>query len=83
MTRSVSQDINVGVSTDLARPKSAYSDSSLDGVAKPKPLRPMTIKEQPSVSLEEDVCSTDSSLMDEDVKKKKKKLFGFSKKSTK
>ncbi|RZB94454.1 stromal interaction molecule -like [Asbolus verrucosus] len=80
MTRSLSQDINVGV-LDSGRPKSSHSDTSLDAPSKPKPLRQTTIKEQPCASLEDDICSTDSSLMDEDIKKKKKKLFVFAKKS--
>ncbi|KAJ8955299.1 hypothetical protein NQ314_006912 [Rhamnusium bicolor] len=64
-------------------PKSSLSDTCLDtNKVKPVPIRPITIKEQPSVSLEDDVCSTDSSVLDEnDVKKKKRKLFTFSKKS--
>lgn len=80
MTRSLSQDINVGT-VDSSRPKSSHSDTSLDAPAKPKPLRQTTIKEQPCASVEDDICSTDSSLMDEDIKKKKKKLFVFSKKN--
>ncbi|EFA02431.1 stromal interaction molecule homolog isoform X2 [Tribolium castaneum] len=80
MTRSFSQDTNVGT-LDSVKPKSSLSDTSLDAPLKPKPLRQTTIKEQPSASIEEDICSTDSSLMDEDIKKKKKKLFAFTKKS--
>ncbi|XP_044254508.1 stromal interaction molecule homolog isoform X2 [Tribolium madens] len=80
MTRSFSQDTNVGV-LDSIKPKSSQSDTSLDAPVKPKPLRQTTIKEQPSASIEDDICSTDSSLMDEDIKKKKKKLFAFAKKN--
>ena len=79
MTRSLSQDINVG-GVESGRPKSSHSDTSLDVPARPKSLRHTPIKELPAPSMEEDVCSTDSSLMDEDIKKKKKKLFGFAKK---
>nr|QZZ63291.1 stromal interaction molecule-like protein [Leptinotarsa decemlineata] len=81
MVRSVSQDIHTSI-TDL-KPKSSLSDTSLD-VSKVKAgtMRQMTIKEQPSVSLEDDICSTDSSIIDEnDIKKKKRKLIFFSKKS--
>lgn len=81
MTRSFSQDTNVGTNVDLVKAKSSQSDTSLDAPVKPKPLRQTTIKEQPCASLEEDICSTDSSLMDEDIKKKKKKLFVFAKKN--
>nr|CAH7726096.1 unnamed protein product [Callosobruchus chinensis] len=77
MTRSYSQDINVSP-TD-GRPKSSLSDTSLE-VTKVKPLK--QIKEQPTVSMEDDVCSTDSSVLDETDSKKKKrsKLFSFNKK---
>ncbi|VEN58428.1 unnamed protein product [Callosobruchus maculatus] len=77
MTRSYSQDINFSP-TD-SRPKSSLSDTSLE-VAKVKPLK--QIKEQPTVSVEDDVCSTDSSVLDESDSKKKKrsKLFSFNKK---
>ncbi|KAG5882768.1 hypothetical protein JTB14_029944 [Gonioctena quinquepunctata] len=80
MIRSVSQDIHMPL-TEL-KPKSSLSDTSLDVTrAKAGTLRPMTIKEQPSVSLEDDICSTDSSTVDEnDMKKKKRKLIFFSKK---
>lgn len=80
MTRSLSQDINAGA-LESGRPKSSHSDTSLDAIPKVKSLRHSVIREQPSTTLEEDVCSTDSSQMDEEVKKKKKKLFGFSKKN--
>lgn len=82
MTRSQSQDTNVGTAAAAAdlKSKSSQSDNSLDSAPKSKSLRPTTIKEA-SGTIEEDVCSTDSSLMDEETKKKKKKLFGFSKKS--
>lgn len=82
ITRSLSQDINVGA-LESSKPKSSHSDTSLDAPPRIRSLRHSTIREQTSSStaLDEDVCSTDSSLMDEDVKKKKKKLFGFSKKN--
>lgn len=65
-----------------SRQKNSQSDTSLDNPSKPRPVRQKTIKEQPSASVEDDLCSTDSSVVDEDIKKKKRKLFpGFSKKS--
>ncbi|CAH1996212.1 unnamed protein product [Acanthoscelides obtectus] len=77
MTRSFSQDINVSPAD--TKPKSSLSDTNLE-VSKIKPLK--QIKEQPSVSIEDDVCSTDSSVLDESDSKKKKrsKLFSFNKK---
>lgn len=83
IVRSYSQDINMSAPDLLAsKQKNSQSDSSLDNQNKPRPIRQKTIKEQPSVSIEEDLCSTDSSVVDEDIKKKKKKLFpGFSKKN--
>lgn len=82
MVRSQSQDINMGVpdSSTLGQPKPSQSDGSLDRAAKPTSLRHATIKEQPSVSMEDDLCSTDSSLLEEDIKKKKRKIFAFAKK---
>lgn len=83
MVRSYSQDINTSPPDPLSsKQKNSHSDTCLDNQNKPKPIRQRTIKEQPSVSIEDDVCSTDSSVVDEDIKKKKKKLFPvFSKKS--
>lgn len=81
--RSYSQDINFNpTEAVLSKPKLAHSDTSLDGQAKLKTVKPKTIKEQASFSVDDDVCSTDSSVIEEEVKKKKRKLFsGFSKKS--
>lgn len=85
MIRSYSQDINMNPPPDSlsSKQKNSHSDTCLDNQNKPKPpIRQRTIKEQPSVSIEDDVCSTDSSVVDEDIKKKKRKLFpGFSKKN--
>ncbi|KAJ8919442.1 hypothetical protein NQ315_016540 [Exocentrus adspersus] len=82
ITRSVSQDIATAVADPVA-PKSSLSDTCLENnKVKPAIIRPTTIKERPSVSVEDDICSTDSSVLDEsDIKKKKRKLFTFSKKS--
>lgn len=83
IVRSYSQDINMNPPDSLAtKQKNSHSDTCLDNQHKPKPIRQRTIKEQPSVSVEDDLCSTDSSVVDEDIKKKKRKLFsGFSRKS--
>lgn len=83
MLRSFSQDIQMNPALEMAsgKPKTSHSETSLDNPLKPKVVKQRTIKEQPSISIEEDVCSTDSSVIDEEIKKKKRKLFGFSKKS--
>lgn len=82
MVRSYSQDVgpcppeNINIS-----PKPAQSETALDRTVKQKTVKQQTIKEQPSVSLEDDVYSTDSSMVDEEIKKRKRKIFGFPKKS--
>lgn len=86
MVRSFSQDVNVGTTeTHMPNSKSSYSDTSLDYMDKKKskklPYKQQTIREQPSAS-NEDICSTDSSVIDEDVKRKKKKFFSFGKNKT-
>lgn len=97
MTRSYSQDVNIPPTTATTNPfaesvsgvkSKAHSDSSLDHPppisGKSKPIIQKTIKEQPSIGLEEEVCSYDSLVFDEETKKKKRKLFpGFSKKKSK
>lgn len=81
MVRSVSQDTHVGLPDGIfSQPKPSQSESSLDRSIKVKSVRQQTIKEQPSISHEDDL-STDSSLVDEEIKKRKRKLFGFPKKS--
>ncbi|KAI4463899.1 stromal interaction molecule [Holotrichia oblita] len=85
MVRSYSQDVNIGA-TEVCLPntKSSYSDTSLDYMDKRKSKKiqhkQQTIREQPSASTE-DICSTDSSVVDEDPKRKKKKFFSFGKKT--
>lgn len=80
MVRSHSQEVSLIPIESVIRPK-AYSDTSLDHPIKHKPLIQKTIKEQPSINLEDEVYSTDSSVIDEESRKKKRKLFpGFSKK---
>lgn len=87
LPRSYSQE--VAPSEPTIRPKLAFSDTTLE--AKSKVLsnpsissqfsgKPPKIKEQ---AVEEDVYSTDSSVIDnnDEVKKKKRKLFAFGKKS--
>lgn len=79
ISRSYSHDINIFCNEN--RPKSSLSDNSLDTGKMRQALKPMTIKEQPSASIEDDICSTDSSVLDDsELKKKKRKLFTFSKK---
>ncbi|KAB0799344.1 hypothetical protein PPYR_07224 [Photinus pyralis] len=78
--RSSSQDINI--SSEIATcPKPASSENALDRVVKQKNFKQQMIKEQPSISLEDDIYSTDSSLIDDEMKKPKRKLFGFSRRS--
>ncbi|KAF5302355.1 hypothetical protein FQA39_LY10394 [Lamprigera yunnana] len=81
ITRSCSQDVNLYSENMTISPKSAQSENALDRVVKQKSMKQHTIKEQPSVSIEDDVYFTDSSLIEEDSKKHRRKLFGFSKKS--
>lgn len=83
MVRSYSQDTAIASpETSSMKQKPSYSDSSLDHSTKSKPLIQKTIKEQSPGVVEDDIYSTDSSIIDEDIKKKKRKLFpGFSKKS--
>ncbi|XP_025836919.1 uncharacterized protein LOC112903991 isoform X1 [Agrilus planipennis] len=86
MVRSQSQDINVALLENAtSNPKPAQSESALDHNIKCKVIaaRPQlpTAKEQSPLALEDDVCSTDSSVMDDEVKKRKRKIFGFSKKN--
>ncbi|CAG9819475.1 unnamed protein product [Phaedon cochleariae] len=83
IVRSVSQDIQMpGVEL---RHKSSQSESNLESI-KPKSgsQRHVTIKEQQTSTapVEDDICSTDSSNVDEnDGKKKKRKLNFFARKS--
>lgn len=81
MTRSQSQDISLISEIVSSHPKAAQSENALDHGSKSKAGKPQTIKEQPSVSLEDEVYSTDSSLIDEEIKKRKRKLFGFPKRN--
>lgn len=80
IVRSQSHDVNMQNADGAKQPtKCSLSESALD---KAKYSRPKPIKEQATAAtIEEDVCSTDSSLMEDDVKKKKRKLFTFSKKN--
>lgn len=86
MVRSFSQDMPTAQPEHvIAKQNSSYSDTSLNNT-KVKPFVQNiqnTIKEQP-VNSEEEIYSTDSSVIDEETKKKKRKLFsGFSKKNKK
>lgn len=82
MVRSVSQDISIiGV---IPKPKNSLSDNSLETQTYKSSLRHALKKDSPSSLPEDDVCSTDSSVLDEtDGKKKKRKLFTFTKKNKK
>ncbi|CAH1278347.1 unnamed protein product [Diabrotica balteata] len=78
MTRSVSSEIGSPVYETKSK---SMSEPSLESAKVKSSIRQMTIKEQPASSVEEDICSTDSSILDDDIKKKKRKLNFFSKKS--
>lgn len=82
--RSQSQEVSLPTPEPTVRSK-AYSDTSLDHpILRQKPMIHKTIKEQPSFSLDDDVQSTDSLPIDDEARKKKRKLFsGFSKKKVK
>lgn len=80
MTRSASQDISIIGS--VSKPKSYLSDNSLEAQTPKTYSKQIAKKESQSCLPEDDVCSTDSSVLDEvDVKKKKRKLFTFTKKN--
>lgn len=80
MIRSASQDVSI-IGT-IPKPKSSLSDNSLEAHIPKNSAKQITKKESQSSFPEDDVCSTDSSVLDEvDVKKKKRKLFTFSKKN--
>ncbi|XP_050296205.1 stromal interaction molecule homolog [Anthonomus grandis grandis] len=81
ITRSLTQEMHV---EELPK---ATKSSSCEGNLETRG-RPLNLQEVPEVPkkalIEDDVCSTDSSLIEEgDGKKKKRKLFNFSKKSKK
>lgn len=71
--------------TSSQMPKISQSETSLESIQlvnKSIPSKQKILRDQPSVALEEDICSTDSSTVDEEVKKRRRKLFpGFSKKN--
>lgn len=81
IVRSFSTDIAVSE----AKSKNSHPDTNIEAqkakATSTSSVKQLTIKEQPS-ALEDDICSTDSSVLDEnDVKKKKRKLFTFTKKN--
>lgn len=69
--------------TSTQMPKISQSETSLESIQLVTvPSKQKLLRDQPSVALEEDICSTDSSTVDEEVKKRRRKLFpGFSKKN--
>ncbi|XP_066137742.1 stromal interaction molecule homolog [Euwallacea fornicatus] len=77
-TRSLTQDINV---EEIPKTKSSSSEGTLETVKqRPSTIQETSILPKKTVSIEDDICSTDSSLIEEgEVKKKKRKLFNFSK----
>ncbi|XP_057652374.1 stromal interaction molecule homolog [Diorhabda carinulata] len=76
VTKSATSDVSA-----LGTKSKSQSEPSLEGTKLRTAIRQMTIQEQPTSSMEEDICSTDSSMIDEEIKKKKRKLNFFSKKS--
>ncbi|XP_017786217.1 PREDICTED: stromal interaction molecule homolog isoform X2 [Nicrophorus vespilloides] len=76
INRSKSHDSNI--SEISYRPKAVQGEILLENT-RPQAAKPKVIKE--TACAEDDVYSTDSSVVDDDVKKKKRKLFGFGKKS--
>lgn len=77
MSRSVSQDI--AVIGSISKAKNSTSDTALNTECSSKQIP----KKESQLALhEDDVCSTDSSVLDEvDAKKKKRKIFTFTKKN--
>ncbi|XP_060530320.1 stromal interaction molecule homolog [Cylas formicarius] len=83
ISRAFSQDINL---EDVPRPKISASEGALE--KKTLSSKQLAIQENVEVPkqippIEDDICSTDSSLIEEgEVKKKKRKLFNFAKKTS-
>lgn len=81
-TRSLTQEMNV---EEISLAKAAASEGNLElAKARPAVIPEKTCLPKKAISIEDDICSTDSSLIEEgEVKKKRRKLFTFSKKSKK
>lgn len=79
--RSLTQDINLD---EFLKPKASASEGTLDATKRPSATQEVHVLPKKAISIEDDVCSTDSSLIEDiEVKKKKRKLFNFSKRSKK
>lgn len=66
----------------FSKPKCSASDNILEAQLKESSSQQSIKKESQTCFPEDDVCSTDSSVLDEsDGKKKKRKLFTFTKKN--
>ncbi|KAF7285697.1 stromal interaction molecule [Rhynchophorus ferrugineus] len=82
-SRAFSQDMHV---EEASKPKASNSDGVLEGHRAAAP-RQAIVQDLPkkAISIEDDICSTDSSVIEEvdGKKKKKRKLFNFPKKSSK
>lgn len=79
--RSLTQDINLD---EFLKPKASASEGTLDATKRPSATQEVHVLSKKAISIEDDVCSTDSSLIEDvEVKKKKRKLFNFSKRTKK
>lgn len=79
--RSLTQEINLD---EFLKPKASASEGTLDATKRPSATQEVHVLPKKAISIEDDVCSTDSSLIEDvEVKKKKRKLFNFSKRSKK
>ncbi|ERL89395.1 hypothetical protein D910_06764 [Dendroctonus ponderosae] len=79
---SLTQEMNV---EEISLAKSAASEGNLESAkARPAAIPEKACLPKKAISIEDDICSTDSSLIEDgEVKKKRRKLFTFSKKSKK
>lgn len=78
MRKSYSHDVNLALLPTVPKSVEFEFASSTDSIA-PKPMQ---AKEQSSASLEDDICSTDSSLLEEELKWRKRKFFNLKKKKS-
>ncbi|KAK9876691.1 hypothetical protein WA026_014070 [Henosepilachna vigintioctopunctata] len=79
--KSHSQDTSLSLLSSNIKAKASEQD--LSGSADVLPLKLANSKELCSTSLDEDICSTDSSLLDEELKRRKRKFFNLKKKKSK
>ncbi|XP_045479381.1 stromal interaction molecule homolog isoform X2 [Harmonia axyridis] len=78
MKKSYSHDVNLSLLPTVPKSVEFEFASSTDSLA-PKPSQS---KEQSLVSPEDDICSTDSSLLEEELKRRKRKFFNLKKKKS-